>query len=219
MTTYHREKYQQALLYFMSQGIQYLGKVKMMKLVYYVDFDHFYQYGTSITGDSYKHLPLGPVPTAAQDMLMELEHQGKITIEQQDIGYNNPLTHYHANVNPDLGVFSPIERAQLERVAQKWRYQTTKEIVAASHEDPPWRDTQDKEIIPYELVLKRSEYTEEEMEDWTEEDRKNYQQLLRATADFTDEMNLKGTLYQEILDAYQDIENGNGLIEYVALDA
>lgn len=62
------------------------GKKKLAKLLYYVDFDRYeYKESTqSLTGDAYKHLPLGPVPDHYMDIVARLEKRGALQCRQID---------------------------------------------------------------------------------------------------------------------------------------
>ena len=66
---------------------KHLGKVKLMKMLYYVDFDHYERYGESITGDTYRKLQHGPVPKHADSILEAMERrrntQGSISAANQ----------------------------------------------------------------------------------------------------------------------------------------
>ena len=49
INTYHREKLINAIIYF-AQNTKYCGKIKLFKLLYFLDFWHFKQTGKSVTG-------------------------------------------------------------------------------------------------------------------------------------------------------------------------
>ncbi len=69
-------KYRQALLTFLiTCNIAHLGKSKLMKRLYYLDFDHFEKYGTSVTGEAYRRRQQGPFPSNATSLL-HLLHVG-----------------------------------------------------------------------------------------------------------------------------------------------
>jgi uncharacterized phage-associated protein len=57
----NREKFIQAILYF-AHNTAALGKVKLFKLLYLLDFEHFRQTGRSVTGLEYRAWKMGPVP-------------------------------------------------------------------------------------------------------------------------------------------------------------
>lgn len=66
--TYHREKLINAIIYF-ATNTKYCGKTKLLKLLYFLDFQHFKQTGKSITGLDYYAWNMGPVP---KDLFNEL---------------------------------------------------------------------------------------------------------------------------------------------------
>lgn len=57
-----REKLINAIIYFIN-NTKYCHKLKLMKLLYYLDFWHFKETGRSVTGLAYKAWEKGPVPT------------------------------------------------------------------------------------------------------------------------------------------------------------
>jgi|GEM_PF-3503886 hypothetical protein len=58
-----------AVIGYFAQYIESLYKVKLMKLLWYLDALYFKREGTSMTGLVYKHLPLGAVPIAYNELL------------------------------------------------------------------------------------------------------------------------------------------------------
>jgi uncharacterized phage-associated protein len=60
----------QAMAYLLSKMPgQKTDKVKLMKLLYLADREHFLQEGRPITGDDQYAMPFGPVPTLSLDLL------------------------------------------------------------------------------------------------------------------------------------------------------
>jgi uncharacterized phage-associated protein len=155
----NREKYENAILYF-TETVPDLGKTKLYKLLYFLDFDHFEKHGTPVTEDLYHNKDLGPVPMHAEEMVKTMESKGlvKVVCEQvidsqryrlQAIGHHNP------------SVFKPSEIEMLCAVAEKWSHHTASEIVAASHGEAPWLATRKNEIIPYALAYYRAKFEEQ----------------------------------------------------------
>lgn len=58
--THSREKLINAILFF-AKKTKYCGKIKILKLLFELDFEHFKQTGKSATGLSYSAWPMGPV--------------------------------------------------------------------------------------------------------------------------------------------------------------
>ena len=51
-----------------------IDKLKAVKLLYYIDKNHFIEYGRFVTNDTYLKLPYGPVPTRILDILNDNEN-------------------------------------------------------------------------------------------------------------------------------------------------
>lgn len=156
-TEIHEEKYRNAILYFIqhiSNGT--IGKVKLMKLLYYLDFDHFEQYGTSVTGDVYRHLPMGPVPVHAQAVLDRMVADRHVQVIDQPLGLPHPQKRYLPLRHYSVQVFSSSEVAILCNVAEKWEHHSGRDIIHAVHGDPPWLMTDENSLIDYRLVAFRS---------------------------------------------------------------
>src|SRR3990167_10949716 len=110
MVKINENKYKNTILFF-AQRIQNgtLGKLKLMKLLYFLDFDFFEKYGRSITGDEYLRFEHGPVPRMGEKILKQM--QGKeIKIVSRKIakGYNNQQ-HIEATKEFDPAVFTKEE--------------------------------------------------------------------------------------------------------------
>ena len=48
---------------------KFLGKVKLMKLFYFLDFMHVKNYGSPVTYDNYINLEHGPIPSAIKNLV------------------------------------------------------------------------------------------------------------------------------------------------------
>lgn len=157
----NRKKYKNAILFFANRirnGT--LGKVKLMKLLYYFDFDFFEKYKRSVTGDEYLRFEMGPVPRMAEKILKEMDGKEiKITAQKVKNGYNDrqliePLVDF------DLSVFEKEELLMLEEIADKWEKFTGTEMKIASHGEAPWIATKPNEIVDYNLAYYRNKYGE-----------------------------------------------------------
>lgn len=156
----NKEKYENAILYFLENvNNAYLGKVKLMKLLYYLDFDHFEKYGASVTGDTYCNKPAGPIPENGDTILQEMKEKGLIEIHAEQI-IDFLKYKYLPRTSCNLGVFSLTEAEMLYEIAEKWRLHSRTEIVEASHGEAPWIATRTDEAIPYALAYYRGKYDE-----------------------------------------------------------
>ena len=161
MAHINEKKYKNAILFFAGK-IQNgtLGKLKIKKLLYYLDFDFFEKYGKSVTGDEYLRFELGPVPRMAEKVLKQMEGKDiKITRHKIKEGLNDqqriePLKDF------DLSVFSKEELVMLEEIASKWEKFTGSEMKMATHGEAPWISTKPDEVIDYNLAYYRNKYGE-----------------------------------------------------------
>lgn len=160
-----RPQYQQAILYFLHHcNTPQLGKTKLLKLLYYLDFDHFERYDTPVTGDTYRKLMYGPVPDHAEEILSDMEAQGLIThTRERVLAYEQDR--YTPKRKVDLSVFSESECAVLEAVCARWRHATRHAIVEATHQEAPWMAVEEREAIPYVYAYYRNRERELDIAD------------------------------------------------------
>jgi len=161
MAHINEKKYKNAILFFAGK-IQNgtLGKLKMMKLLYYLDFDFFEKYGKSVTGDQYLRFENGPVPRMAEKLLKEMSGKDiKITHRKIKEGLNSQQ-HIEPLKDFDLDVFTKEELLMLEEIASKWEKFTGSEMKAATHGEAPWISTKPDDVIDYNLAYYRNKYGE-----------------------------------------------------------
>ncbi len=72
LVSHEREKMISAIVYF-ANHTRHLGKIKLFKLLYLLDFEHFRQTGRSVTGLDYRAWKFGPVPVALEQEWEEPE--------------------------------------------------------------------------------------------------------------------------------------------------
>jgi hypothetical protein len=150
------EKYRSVILYF-AEHVHNIGKVKLWKLLYYLDFDYYEQYQQSVTGETYLRWENGPVPSIGATLLHFMDVNDDITLREEPTGLQYPQLKIEARRVCDRAVFSDTEWDMLEAVARKWRYHTGREMILATHGDVPWLRTKPNGVIPYALALYREE--------------------------------------------------------------
>ena len=161
--THEREKMIQAIIFF-SQNTRKLGKTKLCKLLYFLDFEHFKQTGRSVTGLTYNAWPKGPVPVSlfneiedpSSDLSEAVQFQPKETHEGQMLAVLAKLPF-------DSSLFSKRELKLLERLSYEYRDANANKMVEATHlENMPWHQVYEVEgkkqaEIPYELAVRKDE--------------------------------------------------------------
>ncbi len=155
-----KKKYRNVILFLISRMSDKTihGKKKLAKLLYYVDFDR-YEYKESmvtVTGDEYRHLPMGPVPDGYQRIVEGMVDDGLITVsEKTEYQTPRPTTLYMSDAEPDLSVFDEDDLFILERVVRLYGGLTGKELGDRSHEEAPWLSVDNGEHIPFSFAFYR----------------------------------------------------------------
>lgn len=158
----NREKYHQAILGFLCErDNRHLGKAKLLKLLYFLDFDHFAKYDVPVTGDTYVKLPYGPVPKHADEILAEMIRDGLLESETARV-----FDYAQERFSPgEDGVYTPdvleqAERDMLAHICRNWKAVSRHAIVAAAPREAPWIAVEDGEEIPYVYAYYRNTYGE-----------------------------------------------------------
>ena len=153
----HRKKYQNAVLYLCRKlKGEVRGKKKIAKLLYFADFDLYEKSQKSITGDVYYALPMGPVPSALEEITAEMTKKKMLGVEhiEEREGYH-PTEVYTCLIEPDLSVFDDEEKKMLDRIIVKYGHLNGKQLEELSHAEAPYIGTELRKEIPYELAFYR----------------------------------------------------------------
>jgi uncharacterized phage-associated protein len=166
LINHDREKLCQAIVFF-AENTQKLGKTKLFKLLYFLDFEHFKLRGRSVTGMDYFAWPKGPVPKA---LFEEFEHPAK---DLSACAQFSKIPTHRGGMNKvtalktfDARVFSKRELSIMKSLAERYRGATADEMIEVTHlENRPWHQIYEvsgrrQAKIPYELALNRQEVEE-----------------------------------------------------------
>ncbi len=144
----YNAKRQEAAIQFFAEHVNntYLGKTKLMKLLYYADYEWIKEKGVSITGDAYVAKQYGPVPKHAEATLRRLEKSGAMRIEQVRLAQYSQERCIGLK-SPDLSIFASEEVQHLRGIAGRFECWTAKQMSDLTHEDWPWQSTRFGEEI------------------------------------------------------------------------
>lgn len=149
-------KMEQVILFFLERiNNVHLGRTKLMKLLYYVDFDHYEKHGQSITDAVYHKLPHGPVPKEAQKLIASMVTKGMVAPVRGRVAQFAQHRLITQGAKFDPSVFDGEEIRTLEKVAADWEDANAAQIEAASHAEAPWAATKERAVIDYELACYR----------------------------------------------------------------
>lgn len=148
------------ILYFATNtDPRLLGKVKLMKLFYFVDFVHVKNYASPITYDNYVHLEHGPIPSTVLNLVNAVESDvdnailsDLISIETKDNSLQKRVVPVRKFTERDKKYFTPNELKVMKNVCERFADKTGKFIEDRSHEEAAWKTTKELEGIPYTLA-------------------------------------------------------------------
>lgn len=129
----------------------YNDKLKLNKLLFYLDFCHYRYYGYSITGTSYRAIKYGPVPSNYDNIYTYLENEKVIISKFIKDEKGGAREVFETNSSLDEVIFNEEELSSLKYVISKFKDTPTWDIVDLSHEEDAWKDlNRDKELISYQ---------------------------------------------------------------------
>lgn len=173
LINHEREKLIEAVKFF-SLHTRKLGKTKLYKLLYFLDFTHFRDTGRPVTGLDYFAWPMGPVPVTLHEELPEPrdDWNGNCNFKLIPVGTGEMLT---VNAESDFSPqhFSKRELRIMQALADEFRTATAEEMVERTHlENLPWHQIYEvekrrQEQIPYSMSLRKQnlEHMEEAIRD------------------------------------------------------
>lgn len=131
------------------------GMTLLWKTLYFSDFDHYELFYKSITGESYRKIENGPAPCHIEIVLDSLLKEGKIIQVKGAKYYGRDMKKFIAEKEPELKCLIADEIKVVDMAIQRLKSMTAKQASEYSHIDTPWKVTEDKAIIDYELVFHR----------------------------------------------------------------
>lgn len=162
-TTYklNENKYKNIILYLtkhIGKGT-IVGKKKLYKLLYFVDFDYFEKYDKPLTGDIYHKLPMGPAPSYLDAIVLDMKREGLLeTSKQQNpLGYDDSYV-YKALQDPDTSSLNSKEIEILDRVIKLYGNKNGGELEKLAHDEAPYLAVKEGEEIPLELAHYRGTF-------------------------------------------------------------
>ncbi len=158
---HRRDKLINAIIFF-AKKTKRCHKTKLFKLLYFLDFMHFKETGSSVTGLDYFAWPKGPVP---KDLYEEMQQpredlRQSLTIRNLqvgDSGQDKTMITPKAKFNQKL--FTAREIKLMEYLAEVYKDATADITVKVAHlKNDPWDtvyriENRRQHIIPYEYAL------------------------------------------------------------------
>lgn len=136
--THHREKLINSIIYFASHT-KHVGKTKLLKLLYLLDFCHFKSTGKSVTGLEYEAWDKGPVPRPLFDEFKNMKPDLKNAITIVQIGNFHKVTPRRKFNDKH---FTNREKMLLDGLSAAFKEQKAHEMIEVTHlRNRPWQKT------------------------------------------------------------------------------
>jgi len=154
-----REKLINAIVFFAS-NTAHCGKIKLFKLLYLLDFDHFRQTGRSVTGLDYSAWKFGPVSTALFEEWEQPQADFSQAVEiRPERVIDFELLRVFPKTTFDDRHFSPRELRLMRALAERFKDDRSMPMVNFTHDERgPWSKIWDSgrgrdNHIPYALAI------------------------------------------------------------------
>ena len=152
MLTFDENK-TKALLAYIASKVD-VGKTKLMKLLYLIDFTAYERTGKAITNDLYKHWALGPVPTKTWRGMRGNLIEGVLDVTHEERGAGTYMR--YTPISVDVSSLSTEELKVVDEVIKEFGTMGQQELVDMLHRELPYIVTGENELIPYFLAPYRN---------------------------------------------------------------
>lgn len=138
----------EASISYIAERVTNLFKVKLMKMLWYVDALSYKNSGHAITGMVYRHNNMGALPVGHYS-LMNLE---KLNVHEEESYNYDSMLHIYPTHGMDYSVLSAEDKKVLDAVIRKFKNYKAKDIVDYMHEERAYRGTKSGDIIPFSMA-------------------------------------------------------------------
>ncbi|AEM49036.1 hypothetical protein Acife_2962 [Acidithiobacillus ferrivorans SS3] len=156
-----RQKLINAIIYF-AQNTAQCGKIKLFKLLYLMDFQHFQETGKTITGLEYQAWKFGPVPVKVMEEWEspDPDLSNAIHIEVEPVyDYDRQSVKVNEGVGFDDSEFTPRQLRIMQSLSEQYRDTFSPKMIDVTHAqngawDKVWQRGEGAfKPIPYELAI------------------------------------------------------------------
>lgn len=151
------KKFKEVLLYILNKvgSKPNIGESVIYKLLYFIDFNYYEKYEEQLIGATYIKNNYGPTPKEFIKIVDDMIKKGEI-IKIDNKYYKFPQRKYLPRRTPDLSMLTALEIKEIDDVLERFSDMNATEISKYSHEDVPWKTTENGKIIDYESVFYRT---------------------------------------------------------------
>ncbi len=166
---FNKEKFKNAVLYLAKYGGNNVGKKKLAKLLYFVDFTLYELREKPLTKIDYVKMYYGlmPEPKTFYSELGELKTKGIIDIQSPT--RVDPLSKIIPKDDPKMEIFDEREKEWLQKIAKQYRDKNAADLERIMKSEPPYQMVEkDGEVVPYHLAFYRNTFGEMNLKNETD---------------------------------------------------
>jgi uncharacterized phage-associated protein len=175
-----------AILFFVTdRSMRHLFKTKMFKLLSLLDFIHFNQTGRTVTGETYKTFPRGPVPVdlfnRIRNRTLSRYFKDRLRIIRCAVGDKEGFKFVPIRgAKPDMAVFSKKEIDILKDLVFVYKDATADQMTKATHlKNLPWEKTMREKGLWQEIDIMEALEPESKITEEMARERINIQKAIR----------------------------------------
>lgn len=137
----------EAVINYIADRNNNLYKVKLMKILWYIDMLYYKEYEKSLTGLVYVHQKLGALPIGSEE-LMKLK-----SIEvKEEVKDESTIYHILPNKNYEGEKLSKKEKEVIDTIIDKFKDFNTNQIVEYMHNEKAYKETNQTQVIDYSFA-------------------------------------------------------------------
>lgn len=155
-------RYKELVLYIADQCLDdpTFSRLKLLKILFYSDFESYGRHGEPITGVPYRKLPWGPAPASYDRMENEMLRDGLIRIVRKAV-YEKLRQRVLPLQEPTFHLLSARDISIVNEWIRFFWNMTATRVSQYSH-GKAWKLAQTSALIPYEAVFISNEPVKEE---------------------------------------------------------
>ncbi|MFH1665658.1 MAG: type II TA system antitoxin MqsA family protein [Candidatus Omnitrophota bacterium] len=151
------EKVKEIILYMLGKN-DGIMKTKINKLMWYIDFLFFKTNSVSMSGSRYIHLPYGPIPDNYDEIIALMAREGLVKKEEVIFDEEKGIVGEKviSVTSDEKNNFSPEELEVMDYCIDYFKDFTCGKISRYSHEEEPYKETEEQKPISYNMATKIS---------------------------------------------------------------
>lgn len=179
---------------FFAKNVRYCGKIKLFKLLYLLDFEHFRETGKSVTGVEYQAWKFGPVPIELMEEWDDMSEDLSCVVHiepERVIDYVREAVKANEGVEFNPEDFTPRQLRIMCTLADRYCGTYSPTMIDVTHQqngawDKIWQDGRGaRNVIPYRLAISDDAPGREDVLE-VEAEQRMYQAALKAARHATE---------------------------------